>query len=197
VDASGSDDATPDHVLVRRAKRGDAAAFERLYERHRDWCHGLALRTVGDRDLAEEAVQEAFLQWMAALDRYEPRARVRTWLHPVVRHVAIRLRERRDRGRAAGGAAAGALDMAEASVWATAHDPDLDEEARRLRRLLAKLPEGQREVILLRVVEGLGVAETALALGIAPGTVKSRLALGLARLREVEGDDGEGPDPVV
>jgi RNA polymerase sigma-70 factor (ECF subfamily) len=179
----------PDADLVARARAGDRAAFASLYERHRDFCFAVAVRTVGDRDLAAEAVQEAFLQWLHRLDAFvlAPGTSVRSYLYPTVRHVAIRLRERRDR-RPEPQRATGGID-----AWVADTPAEAAETARTLRRAIGLLPESQREVLILRLIDGLTVEETALAMGVAPGTVKSRLSLALARLRQDAELRGEDP----
>lgn len=169
---SEHDDPRSDEALVAAANGGDAAAFEALYRRHRDWAMALAYRVSRDPDLAADVVQETFLDWLRRFPGFELRAQVRTFLHPIVRHTAIRLAQRRRRD---GGGRAPEELPADPSR-ATGADANVV-------AALAELTEGQREVMILRFADGLSLAEIATALGVPLGTVKSRLHHALAALR--------------
>lgn len=156
------------------------AAFEWLYLRHRDWMYALAVRTIGDRELAADAVQEAVRYWMGKFPGFELIGEVRSFLYPVIRHAAIRQAERQRRLKLSG-------DL-ESSGREAPPAPGGDSElSLRLAEAVSRLPEGQREAVHLRFADGLSLAQIALALEIPVGTVKSRLSLAMKALAEVPG----------
>lgn len=159
---------------------GAREAFVVLYERHRDFVHAVAWRMLGDGDLAAEALQEVFLHWLGRFPGFELRARVTTYLYPVVRNVSIEIARRRRRAMripvvTADASAAGPVPSSEA-------DPEV-------AALLARLSAGQQEVVLLRFAHGLELHEIAVALEIPLGTVKSRLHAAMTRLGERAGEE--------
>jgi RNA polymerase sigma-70 factor (ECF subfamily) len=161
-------DARTDEDLVAALRRGDAAAFDVLYLRHRDWVVRMARRLTCDDADALDVLQETFLYLLRKLPQLELRARLSTLLFPVVRNLALARRRRR----------AAAPEAVEPAV----EDPPLlpPEE---LAAALAALPEQQRQAVLLRFVDGLALAEIAARTGVPLGTVKSRLHQALATLR--------------
>jgi RNA polymerase sigma-70 factor (ECF subfamily) len=163
-------DSRSDQELVDAANNGDAGAFERLYERYRDWVIGLAWRFTGDREMSLDVMQETFTYVLQLFPGFELRARFTTFLYPVVRHRATAALRKRRRPVPETGLAAEAVETAEGS-------------RRALAEVVASLPSGQREVVILRFAEGLALAEIAAALELPLGTVKSRLHLALKSLR--------------
>lgn len=170
----GTSDPRSDVELVRAAQRGDPRAFEALYRRHRDWAARVALRFAGERHLALDAMQEAFLYLLRKLGdpSFTLTARFTTFLYPAVKHAAQAAR--RKAKRSAGGEEA--LPLLPAAPAAEADDA--------VAATLASLPEEHREVLTLRYVDDLSLAEIAEAMGVPLGTVKSRLHHGLKKLRE-------------
>lgn len=162
-----------DAELLRAAADGDARAFDALYRRHRDWVFGLALRTTGRREDALDLAQEAFVELLAALDAFEPGGSLRAWLRRVVLHRAIDAARGADRARRVEAALEDVLDRATADGGERAD----------LARVLRGLPSEQREVVLLRFVDGFELGEIATALDVPLGTVKSRLHQALQTLR--------------
>ena len=169
-------DGPSDARLMRDLQRGDRAALEQLYRRHGDWVHGLARRFSRDDAEAHDLLQEAFLHLWTRPAGFELTSRLRTYLYPVVRNLARG--RRRDRLRAVGDG----LPELEADELLPQGEEHAD-----LARALGTLPPGQREVLLLRFVDGLELAEIATALEIPLGTVKSRLHQALERLRREPG----------
>jgi RNA polymerase sigma-70 factor, ECF subfamily len=171
-----------DGELVRLAKDGDVRAYERLVERYRDLAFRYAFLIVRNAADAEDAAQDAFVKAYYALARFRIGEPFRPWILRIVsnearnrrrtsgRHerLALRVVERGGRGDAAPSPDAAVLD---------------DERRRALLSALDALPERERVVIAHRYLLELSEAETAHALGLRPGTVKSRLSRGLARLR--------------
>jgi RNA polymerase sigma-70 factor (ECF subfamily) len=168
-----------DAALVAAMAAGDRNALSALYERHASLLLGLALKIVRERREAEDLLHDVFLEaWRSAKDFDPKRGRVRTWL-------AIRMRSR-------------ALDhQKSARVSRNAGDAGLevipdDSEAvspdhGRVRAALGSLGEDQKRVLELAYFDGLSCSEIAALIKIPIGTVKSRLAAGLARLRECIG----------
>ncbi len=159
------------------ANAGNVQAFEALYERHKDWALALALRFSGDSSDAADAVQETFLHLLGRFPGFELRARMTTFLYPVVRHEALAARRRRGR-----------LATDEAALCAVPAPTDRGGESEKeghgeLLAVLAGLPEPQREVLLLRYAHGLDESEIAELLDIPAGTVKSRAHHALRTLR--------------
>lgn len=160
--------------LVAAVSAGDTKAFDELYRRHANWTHALALRFTGDPTDAADVVQQVFLYLLRKFPGFELRARLTTFLYPVVKHEARAVRRRRARHHSD-----------EEALLATPARPGTDPHRHEdLLRVLAGLPEPQREVLLLRYADGLTEAEIAEALGVPAGTVKSRAHHALRTLRE-------------
>lgn len=168
-----------DGELIRRVGSGDRNAFDALYRRYARPVFGLALRRLGDRGRAEDAVQETFASVWRAAGSYKPeRGPGAPWLYAVARNAIV------DNGRmrretpvdppdeVSGGDSP--AERAEAG-WVTW----------RVHRALGELPERERQVIELAYWGGRSQSEIADLLGIPLGTVKTRTRSGLARLSEV------------
>lgn len=167
-----------DQDLIDAANAGDAAAFERLYLRYRDWVTSLALRLGGDRETALDVMQETFIVLLRRFPGFELRAQLKTYLYPIVRGLVVTAgrtaqRERRALSRSAAAPPPAAAETA-------------PENARALARILEELGPAHREVVILRFADGLALQEIAEALGVPLGTVKSRLHHALRLLRESE-----------
>ena len=170
-----------DDVLIERARSGDRDAYGILVRRHQEVAFRTAYALCGDAAEAEDAAQEAFVRAYRTLARFRAGAAWRPWLLTIVANEARNRRRAAGRRehlalRAAAPAAAHA-DAAETVVLVHA-------EHERLTDALGRLDAPHREVVLLRHVLGLDEAECAAALGVPRGTVKSRLARALTRLRE-------------
>lgn len=166
----------PDTELIERINTGDAAAFEVLYRRHRDWVVGLAFRFTGDHALALDVMQETFLYLLGKCPGLNLRARLRTMLYPAVRHLALAALEKAHRCQGP----PEWLDERPAPTNATS--ASVQDET--LRAVLRMLPGGHGEVLRLRFVEGFKLEEIAAAMELPLGTVKSRLHHALQVLRK-------------
>jgi RNA polymerase sigma factor (sigma-70 family) len=176
-----------DRGLALRARSGDGRAFEELVRMHQEIAFRVAYLITGSAGEAEDAVQEGLVKAWRALGRFRPDAPFRPWLLQIVANEA------RNRRRSAGRRAALALRAAQPrgreevsgdaapspESQAVAHD-----ERRRLLAALDTLPDDGRLVLASRYLLGLSEEETAAALGVRRGTVKSRTARALERLRE-------------
>ncbi|MBI2321569.1 MAG: sigma-70 family RNA polymerase sigma factor [Chloroflexi bacterium] len=171
-----------DEELAARLAARDALALTELYQRHSRAVYSLALRMLGDREAADELVQDVFLRVWHHPERYlADRGRFVTWLLSVAHHRAVDLlRRRRVQRPTADG------DVAELSADSVAPDDAVAdaEERRAVRDALATLPEGQRRSLELAYFEGLTQSEIAARLGEPLGTIKTRIRLGMLKLRE-------------
>jgi RNA polymerase sigma-70 factor (ECF subfamily) len=170
-------DVPTDEALIEAANGDDAsgfeAAFDALYYRYRDWVVRLAYRFTGDRDDALDALQETFTYLARKLPGLRLSARMTTFLYPVVKHTAIRIVRKRRR----------VLSDEEIPQETAAPSAPPQSSREELAAALRTLPDGQREVLLLRFVDGMRLGEIAQALRIKLGTVKSRLHNALSTLR--------------
>ena len=185
-----------DGELIRLAQDGDVRAYERLVERYRDLAFRGAYLVTRNAADAEDAAQDAFVKAYYALARFRTGEPFRPWLLRIVTNEA------RNRRRSAGRRERLALRIAERrGPGDAAPSPDaavLNAEARNvLLAALDAIPEREAAVIAHRYLLDLSEAETATALGIRAGTVKSRLSRGLARLRDAlpPGWSASGGDP--
>jgi len=185
--------------LVARSKRGDADAYEELVRMYQ----GIALRTAyllaGNAADAEEAAQDAFVKAYRALWRFRAGAPFKPWLLRIVANEARNRRRSASRRAAlvlrlagdAGGTVSGRASTAPPAMLPASGDAAPSPEAallgaERREELVAalnRLPEHDREALACRYFLDLSEAETAAALGVRPGTVKSRLSRALERLR--------------
>jgi RNA polymerase sigma-70 factor (ECF subfamily) len=167
-----------DAELLRAHVAGDRDAFAELVRRHRDRLWAVAVRTLGDREEAADAVQDALVSAFRAADRFRGDSAVTTWLHRIVVNACLdRLRRRQARPTVP-------FPEHESNLppgHATALSPDTD-TVLTVQAALAQLPAEQRVALVLLDMQGYPVAEIAAMLGIAEGTVKSRCARGRARL---------------
>ncbi|GGN89524.1 RNA polymerase sigma factor SigM [Actinoplanes lobatus] len=178
-DGSG---ATPsDAELVRAHVAGDREAFAELVRRHRDRLWAVALRTVGDREEAADAVQDALLNAHRNAARFRGEAAVTTWLHRIVVNACLDRIRRRQAHPTVPLPEGNRDDDRPSGPEPAAPAPDQD-TVLVVREALAALPVEQRAAIVLVDVQGYGVAEAAAMLGVAEGTVKSRCARGRARM---------------
>lgn len=176
-------DTLPDEDLARHLQRGDAHALNALVERHHAPLLGYLYRlTGGDRPLAEDLVQETFLRTLRNIRQYHPAQRFKPWLYAIATNLARDHFKRADTRRT-DPIQTGTLalpDPNQPEPTFLAHD-----DARQVIAALAHLPALQRETIILRYYQDLSLAEIAETLNIPVGTVKSRLSIGLSRLKEI------------
>ena len=173
----------PDEELIARVRWHEEPALATIYDRYSRLIYTIALRIVGDRESAEEVMQDVFQAVWQSAGSFQPSGNFSAWLIGIARHRAIdATRSRRHRARAreellddervaGGGAGDGGADvlMLRAVV----------------RAALAELPASQRQAIELGYYGGLTHTEIAAQLGEPVGTVKSRMRMGLIKLREL------------
>jgi RNA polymerase sigma-70 factor (ECF subfamily) len=175
VESQPQPDLRTDQQLIAAINAGDATAFEVLYFRHRDWVVNLACRLTGNEDLALDVMQETFLYLLRKFPGFRLTANLKTFLYPAVKNLSIAARRK-----------AGRYQSTEAEQQFLEQVPAanaLPNQTTDLATALANLSAEHREVLLLRHVDALALAEIAEAVGIPLGTVKSRLHNALEFLR--------------
>ncbi len=173
--------------LLPAVARGDLDAFERLYDRHSSTLYALLLRILANPDDAQEVLQETFVKaWTNAKMFDAVRGSDVAWLISIARSRGIdRLRSRKIRGDReddAGRELSTSLGFVEKRTGAD--DAIESEERMAVRGALAELPEPQRVALALAYFEGLSQSEISAKLGEPLGTIKTRMQLGMKKLRE-------------
>jgi RNA polymerase sigma-70 factor (ECF subfamily) len=181
-----------DAALVERLRAGDESAFAELVRRYQSRLLRLAEATVGSRAVAEEACQDTWLAVVKGVEGFEGRSSFKTWLFRILLN---RARSTIGREQRAGRAAGEEVERFDADgAWAEPPAPWVDrvderlvaeQLARRVHELLPTLPEQQRQVVLLRDVEGLDPGDVATLLGVSDGNQRVLLHRGRAKLREL------------
>lgn len=184
---------TADEVLLDRYVKGDVRAFELLLARHRGAVYAFLLRSVRDAAVAEDLFQETFLRVVQRADQFGGQSRFTTWLYTIARNLTVdharRMRHRRhaslDAPRGADGEDSRPLSESTAGHSTPADKAAIEAQARAAFQVaLDALPDEQREVFLLRQVDGLAFADIAAILGIPENTAKSRMRYALERLQQ-------------
>ncbi|MEU0389596.1 RNA polymerase sigma factor SigM [Streptomyces chartreusis] len=181
ADGTGYDGVSDQDLLARHVE-GDPDAFAEIVRRHRDRLWAVALRTLGDREEAADAVQDALVSAYRAAHTFRGQSAVTTWLHRITVNACL------DRARKVASRKTSPVDDTERleqllepheSASAPAERNDLH---RQLIEALGTLPADQRAALVLVDMQGYPVAEAARILDVPTGTVKSRCARGRARL---------------
>lgn len=164
---------TTDELLLQKAGKGDQAAFLELYERYRDPIFRFAYRLLGSIDIAEDITHDCFLSLIRRPEGFRPeRAALRTYLYAIARNLA--LKHFRSTGRETG-----LEEMTEEPEASSRHAPLrrlLDEElAAQVRDAVFRLPELQREALILYEYEGLSLNEISAIVDADVGAIKARL----------------------
>lgn len=170
-----------DDQLVAQTRDGDRTAFAELLRRHDARMRGLAYRLLLDRHAMEDALQEAYVKAYRALDRFAAGSDFGTWLYRITYNACIDELRRRRRTPVA-------VEVAEEPVSSQPGPERIVTEGDTVRRALAELPVEQRLTVVLVDGEGFDHREAARVLGVAPGTVASRLHRARAALRRIIGE---------
>jgi RNA polymerase sigma-70 factor, ECF subfamily len=174
-------------VLVERAKRGDAEAFEALFYQHKQHVYSLCLRMIGNAADSEELTQEAFMQAFRKIHTFRGDSAFSTWLHRLaVNTVLMRLRKKRV-VEAPYDEFIREDETGERCKQFGAADPVLTGSVDRvnLQRAVAHLPHGYRQMFILHDVQGYDHHEVAAILGCSVGNSKSQLHKARTRLRKL------------
>ena len=180
-----------DGTLIRLIIQARAEALGELYDRYGRLVYSLALSSVGDSAAAEEITQDVFLRvWQRARQYRANRGAVSTWLTGITRHRAIdQLRQRGARPEQQSVPWAELSPGAEPTTNGPERAASLAMERERVRAALAKLPPEQQQVLALAYFHGLSQSEIAAASNMPLGTVKTRIRLGMQKLREMLQDE--------
>jgi RNA polymerase sigma-70 factor (ECF subfamily) len=170
-----------DRELLRELRSGGRAAFERLLDRYERRIYNLALRMLGDPTEAEDAAQDTFVEVHRSLPSFRGDSRLDTWIHRIAVNVCLQRRRKRS------------LPLSEMPEdlpsLLPGSDPFQAAVREELRSIIGaavdRLPDLQRDVVVLHGIQGLSYSEAAEVLGCPVGTVKSRLAAAFKRLREL------------
>jgi len=175
--------ALSDEDIVNRVVDGQTALYEVLMRRHNERVYRAARSIVHDEDEAEDVMQQAYVNAYVNLRQFDRRAKFSTWVTKIAIHEALARARKQGRYRA--------VDFTDEENQVVERQPSRNPEhhafAGELRSLLEsaidELPDGLREVFMLREVDGLNTAETAESLGVSEDVVKTRLSRSRAALR--------------
>ena len=168
-----------DEQLMIRVQRGEAGAFEALFDRYRPRLFSFLARRCGDAATAEDLLQETWLRVVRARVRFDPRRRFSTWLFQIANNLC------RDRARRRQVEDMGAEQIRETRFSGADRGPAPDLDLRlEMQRRVSELPDRLSEVLVLRYYHDLPEREIAAITGVPPGTVKSRLHRAVQILRE-------------
>jgi RNA polymerase sigma-70 factor (ECF subfamily) len=176
-------DAVPDDVeLMQRIIQHDQRALADLYDRYGAYVYSLALRVLGQASLAEEITQDIFLKVWNQAERWDSaKGQLVSWLLTVTRYTSIdRLRKER---RQPDLAVTPLDDMPNLTATRGLVDDPLWQDGRLLRALMTELPAEQTQVIQLAFFQGMTHSEMAEVLNLPLGTIKTRVRLGLQKLK--------------
>jgi RNA polymerase sigma factor (sigma-70 family) len=178
----------PDLSLVRAIARGDARALEELYSHQGPGILAYLVSRLGDRQLAEEILQDVMLAVWQGAGRFRGKSRVRTWMLSIARHKAINAVKRRRSPQATA-----IHDNLPGLAPSPSSLVEREDALAQVRDALRRLPEAQRETLELVFYHQLSGNEAAQVMGVSPGTVKSRLHRAKANLYQLLAPKGE-PD---
>lgn len=182
---------TPDEDLMVQYQQGEVRAFEVLLTRHKKPVFNFILRYVGDRETAEDLLQETFMRVIKGADAYKRQAKFTTWLYTIARNLCVdQTRRRKHRRHASLDAPMSAseesgtlLDVIPGSEMASDRKSVNKELHETMQRAIGSLSEEQREVFLMREFLDMPFKQIADVVGVPENTVKSRMRYALEKLR--------------
>lgn len=169
-----------DEELIKEINAGNDDAYEILYYRYRDWVYSLAYRFTGSDSEALDVLQETFMYLLKKFPGFVLTAKITTFLYPVIKNFSITAGKKRRRFKFV------STEAAFSNQEADTENP-LDSQRAELRAAIDILPENMRQVLLLRFVDDLSLAEIAEIMKVPLSTAKSWLYKGLKKLRGNEG----------
>jgi RNA polymerase sigma-70 factor (ECF subfamily) len=178
----------PEQIDLTALRNRDSAAFRQLVGKYSPLIYNLALKMLGNPDLAEDILQETFVSAFRAIDRFEGRSHISTWLYRIA-HNAVLMRVRKEKGQPEIKSLEDDVDTDRFSSvqeweWAPEHRLLQNELIQKMDEALANLSEALREVFILRDIDGLSTAQTAEVLDLSETAVKSRLHRARLALRK-------------
>lgn len=172
----------PEYDLIGAIAHGDGNAFERLVKRYQNPLYNFINRYLGDRQASEDLTQETFLRVYRAAARFEPRAKVTSWIFKIAYHLALNEIKRRSRFLIY------REDVSQSLAGAMAGNPfeaaGLNEMKEEIAAAMAELPENQRAALLLRVDEGMSYREIGDVMGLSAAGVESLIFRARRRLKD-------------
>ena len=164
-----------DNKLIKLANKGEEEAMNTLYFRYREWVYGLAFRLCGDREDAQEILQDVFFYFFNKFPGFELRSSMKTFLYPVVKNITFSsIRKKRKIIHLDDSAAQNIPD--DTLNWAV--------EFRKLTEYLDGFSKEEKELVFLKFYDEMQLSEIADIFKVPVGTIKSRLNRLLSRLRE-------------
>lgn len=175
-----------DEILLRRAQRGDAQAFEELMTPLENRIWRICWHYTGQRETASDCAQETMLKIWRSLAGYRGDCAFETWVYRIAANCSMDAmrRQKRDRSESIEPLREAGFDPADPEAG-TEEKVLAAERKRRLRECIARLPEDQREALIMTQLEKVPYEEAAKLLGVSEGTVKSRVNRAKARLKEI------------
>lgn len=181
-----------DELLLKRAQKGDAAAFEELMSSQEGRMYAIALRMMGNREDAQDCAQEAMVRIYRAMGSFKGQSTLATWIYRITMNTCLdELRRRKVRKVTS-------LDSLVDTGWAPTDPNDTPEEhglrsekRNVLNSAIQTLPEDMRAAIILRDIKGYSYDEIAGVLDANVGTIKSRISRGREKLREILSKEAE------
>ncbi len=198
-----------DELLLRRAQKGDSAAFGELMTPLEQRIWRICWHYTGDREAASDCGQETMLRVWRGLGNWRGDSAFETWVYRVAANCCMDWlrKKKRDRSESIEPLREAGFDPADPKAG-TEETVVAAEEKRQLREMIARLPEDQREALVMTQLEGIPYEMAAEQLGVSEGTVKSRVNRAKARLKEwmtgggelspkknVQRDEGRGDRP--
>lgn len=183
-----------DYELVNACREGVIEAFEEIVDRYQNQIVTYLCRYVGSREMAEDLAQETFLRVFRRAETYDPSSKFSTWIYTIAVNLAKdefkRLRRRpqtrsMDDERAGEGIRSDSLRTPEGDEESPTGRMERGERSDRVNDLLARIPPEERDVLILRDINGFTYTEIADTLGLPMGTVKSRINRGRNSLKEL------------
>ena len=170
--------------LIQRASGGDPAAFNRLMAQHEKKMYAVALRMFGNREDAQDCLQEAMLRVYRAIGSFKGQSSFSTWLYRITMNTCLdELRRKKNKQSTS-------LDNLLEQGWSPSDDEGTPEKhavraemRRELNQAIQELPEDMRSAVVLRDIQGFSYDEIAEALGVNVGTIKSRISRAREKLR--------------
>lgn len=183
---------TLDELLLRRAQRGDPDAFEQLLTPLENKIWRVCWHYTGDREAASDCGQEAMIRIWKGLGNYRGDCAFETWVYRVAANCCMDWlrKKRRDRSESIEPLKEQGFDPADEKAR-TEDQAVAADEHRQLRECIARLPEDQREALVMTQLEGIPYEVTAKRLGVTEGTVKSRVNRAKTKLKEWLSENGE------
>ncbi len=185
-----------DELLLRRAQRGDPEAFEQLLTPLESRVWRICWHYIGEKETASDCAQEAMLRIWRSLSGYRGDCAFESWVYRIAANCCMDLlrKRKRDRSESIEPLREQGFDPADPGP-STEEQVIRSEQQRRLRECIARLPEDQREALVLTQLEGVSCEDAAAQLGTTEGTVKSRVNRAKAKLKEMLSDPGELSSP--